>query len=84
MEVIRKFRPARGATEFSVKAHGFIYTINPIFNHADYRLQATQEFSPQTHLLLRYRYLPNLFLGPNFERRTGERLIEAERVTSHT
>ena len=84
VEVIRKFRPALGATEFSVKAHGFIYTNNPIFNHADYRVQARQAFSSQTQLLLRYRYLPNLFLGPNFERRTGERLIEGERVTSHT
>ena len=28
--------------------------------------------------------MPNLFLGPNFERRTGTRSIQEERVTSHT
>jgi hypothetical protein len=33
--------------------------------------------------MFRYRYLPNLFLGPNFERRTGTRSIQEERVTSH-
>lgn len=34
-------------------------------------------------MLLRYRYIPNLFVGPNTERRTGSGLLEEERVTSH-
>ena len=34
-------------------------------------------------MLVRYRYVPNLFLGPNFERRTGTRSIREKRVTSH-
>jgi hypothetical protein len=72
-----------GQTEVSVKAHGFIFTDNPIFNHGNYRIQLKQTLDPETSLLLRYRYVPNLFLGPNTERRTGQRLDEEERVTSH-
>jgi hypothetical protein len=72
-----------GQTEVSVKAHGFIFTDNPIFNHGNYRIQLKQALDQETSLLLRYRYVPNLFLGPNTERRTGQRLQEEERVTSH-
>ncbi len=72
-----------GSTEVSFKAQGFIFTDNPIFNHGNYRIQLKQALDPETSLLLRYRYVPNLFLGPNNERRTGRRLEEEERVTSH-
>ena len=72
-----------GPTEVSVNAHGFIFTDNPIFNHGSYRIQLKQALDPETSLLLRYRYVPNLFLGPNSERRTGQRLQEEERVASH-
>ncbi|MCX5723685.1 MAG: outer membrane beta-barrel protein [Nitrospirae bacterium] len=72
-----------GQTEVSFKAHGFIYTDNPLFNHGNYRMQVRQALDPETSVLLRYRYVPNLFLGPNNERRTGRRLEEEERVTSH-
>lgn len=72
-----------GSTEASFKAQGFIFTDNPIFNHGNYRIQLKQALDPETSLLLRYRYVPNLFLGPNNERRTGQRLEEEERVTSH-
>lgn len=72
-----------GQTEVSFKAQGFIFTDNPIFNHGNYRIQLKQVLDPETSLLLRYRYVPNLFLGPNSERRTGRRLEEEERVTSH-
>jgi len=72
-----------GPTEVSVNAHGFIFTDNPIFNHGNYRIQLKQGLDSETSLLLRYRYVPNLFLGPNSERRTGQRLQEEERVTSH-
>jgi hypothetical protein len=83
MEVIRSTSSSWGLTEVSFKAHGFIYTDNPIFNHGNYRLQWTQQLSPETSVLLRYRYVPNLFLGPNIERRTGTDQVEEERVTSH-
>lgn len=72
-----------GSTEVSLKAQGAIFTDNPIFNHGNYRMQVKQTLDPETSLLLRYRYVPNLFLGHNNERRTGQRLEEEERVTSH-
>jgi opacity protein-like surface antigen len=72
-----------GNLEISTKAHGFIFTDHSIFNHGNYRIQVKQTFSPETSVLLRYRYVPNLFLGPNFERRTGTRSVQDERVTSH-
>lgn len=84
LELVRSSSSSWGPTEVSVKAHGFLYTANPIFNHGDYRLQVKQGLSPDTAVMVRYRYVPHLFLGPNFERRTGNQLMEDERVTSHT
>jgi hypothetical protein len=84
LEVIRSAPTSLGPNELSVKAHGYIYTDKPIFNHGDFRIQDRQWLNRDTSVLLRYRYVPNLFLGPNFERRTGTRSIQDERVTSHT
>jgi hypothetical protein len=84
LEVIRSSSSKFGPNELSVKAQGVIFTNNPIFNYGDYRLQFKQEFSPDTSLLLRYRNVPNQFLGPNFERHTGNGLIQEERVSSQT
>ena len=84
VEVIRSGPTRLGTNELSVKAHGFIYTDKPIFNHGDFRIQDRQWLNPKTAILFRYRYVPNLFLGPNFERRTGTRSVQEERVTSHT
>ncbi len=72
-----------GDTEVSVKAAGFVFTDNPIFNHGNYRIQVKQALDADTSILIRYRFIPNLFLGPNVERRTGLRLPAEERVTSH-
>jgi hypothetical protein len=83
VEVIQSSSNSLGRNDLSIKAHGYIYTNNPIFNHGEYRLQDRQSLGPDTSMLLRYRYVPNLFLGPNFERRTGTRSIQEERVTSH-
>jgi hypothetical protein len=84
VKVLRSAATRVVSNELSVKAHGFIRTDKPIFTHGDYRLQDRQWLGPATSLLLRYRYVPNLFLGPNFERRTGTRSAQEERVTSHT
>jgi hypothetical protein len=84
LEVIRSSSSTLGPNELSIKAHGFIFTNNPIFNHGDYRVQFKQGLSPDTSLLLRYRNVPNQFLGPNTEPRTGNNLIQEERVSSHT
>ena len=84
VDVRRTSSSSLGQTELSFKAHGFLYTANPIFNHGSYRVQLNQQVARDTFVLLRYRYVPNLFLGPNTERQTGNRLPEEERVTSHT
>ena len=84
LEVIRSSSSTLGPNELSTKAQGFIFTNNPIFNHGDYRLQFKQGLFSDTSLLLRYRNVPNQFLGPNFERRTGNTLIQEERVASYT
>ncbi|MBM4124797.1 MAG: hypothetical protein FJ246_07600 [Nitrospira sp.] len=83
LEVMRKSTSGQWPTEVSFKTQGFVYTDHPIFNHGMYRLHLKQALSPDTALVLRYRYTPNLFLGPNNERRSGQRLVEEERVTSH-
>jgi hypothetical protein len=83
LEVVHSTPTAQGKNELSVKAQGAIYTNNPIFNHADYRIQDRFSLDRSTSVLVRYRYVPNLFLGPNFERRTGTRSIQEERVSSH-
>lgn len=84
LEVIRPSSSTLGPNELSIKAQGFIFTNNPIFNHGDYGLQFKQGLSPDTSLLLRYRNVPNQFLGPNTEHRTGNNMIQEERVSSHT
>jgi len=83
LEVIHSTPTMQGKNELSVKAQGAIYTNNPIFNHSDFRIQDRFSLDRATSVLLRYRYVPNLFLGPNFERRTGTRSIQEERVSSH-
>jgi opacity protein-like surface antigen len=83
IDVRRTTSSALGSSELSFKADGFLYTNNPIFNHGDYRAQLHQQVASNTWLLLRYRYAPNLFLGPNFERQSGTRLLTEERVTEH-
>jgi hypothetical protein len=69
--------------EFSVKAHGFLYTETHILNHGTYRAQVKQWVDPQTSVLVRYRHTPNLALGMNIERRSGADTVVDERVTSH-
>lgn len=63
VEVIRSSSNSLGTNDLSFKVHGYIYTNNPIFNHGDYRIQDRQALGADTSVLLRYRYVPNLFLG---------------------
>ncbi len=83
IEVKRTLGTHWGGTELSAKVHGYLYTEHSIFNHAEYRLQAKQELDRDTTLLLRYRYVPNLFLGPNFSVQTSPRSLQEERVTTN-
>jgi len=67
----------------SVSAQGFLYTEKSAFNRGIYRLDLRQALG-QTHtLLLRYEAAPTVLLGQGFERRTGNRLVQEMRVTSH-
>jgi len=82
--VIRSSSSTHGPNELTFNAHGFIFTNNLSLTYGDYLVQFRQGLSPDTSLLIRYRNVPNMFLSPNIERRTGNNLIEGERVTSHT
>jgi hypothetical protein len=84
LEVIRSSSPTVGPNEISIKAQGFIYTNNPSFNHGDYRVQFKQGLSADTSVLFRYRNVPNQLLGSNNEHRTGNNLVQEERVSSQT
>jgi hypothetical protein len=83
LESIRTSASPFGQTELSIRGVGSIYTDHPIFNHGNYYLRLAQTLGPDTTLRLRYRYNPNLFLGPNFSRQTPTPTIQEERVTSH-
>ena len=72
-----------GTLELSAKGQGFIYTDHTRFNHGTLRLQATQAFSPETRLRLRFYYAPNLFLGDNENRQPGATGLVKESVTSY-
>lgn len=71
-----------GTTHLSIRGQGFIYAENPRYNHGTLKVQAVQAFSPDTRLLLRYYYAPNLFLGENEDRQPGGVGLVDEVVTS--
>ena len=82
-EVSNAFDHRLGKTTLDLQGSGFIYADNPRYNHGTLRVQAKQAFTPETALLFRYYYAPDLFLGDNEERQTGKFLIVGEQVTSH-
>lgn len=72
-----------GTTSLSIRGQGFIYADNPRFNHGTLKIDAVQAFTPDTRVLLRYYYAPNLFLGENEDRRPGSEGLVEETVTSN-
>ncbi|WP_455371243.1 outer membrane beta-barrel protein [Petrachloros mirabilis] len=84
LDLRRTMSSSLGSTELSIKGEGFLYTNHGEFNNGDYNLQVRQQVASDTWLLLRYRYLPNLLLGPNIERQSGNDLLMEERVTEHS
>ena len=72
-----------GTLELSAKGQGFIYTDHTRYSHGTLRLQATQDFSPETKLRLRFYYLPDLFLGDNESRQPGASGLAKESVSSY-
>jgi hypothetical protein len=83
LEVGNSFDNALGKTTLGLQGGGFVYGENSRYNHGTLRLQAKQAITPETSLLLRYYYSPDLFLGDNEERRTGQGSMVGEQVTSH-
>ena len=79
--VSKTFTSSWGQTALSVKAQGFIYTVNPQFNQASAGLELLQSFTPDTAIRLRYYTAPDQLLGENEDRLTGT--LTDERVTSH-
>jgi hypothetical protein len=72
-----------GRTVFSVKAQGFVYTVNPEFSQGSVALEALHTFTPNTGVRLRYFTAPDQFLGEFEEHRTGTDSLQNVRVTSH-
>ena len=83
LKFVNSFDSGFGKTVLSLRGDGFIFFDATRFSHGTLFLQAQQFFTPETSLLFRYYYSPDLFLGDNEERRSGNFLIAPERVTSH-
>ena len=83
LRVARSWSSRRGASELSFKTEGALYTENPSFNNAYYRLAYRQELQPKTTAVqLIYRYTPHQLLGPG--RVTSQSTEFGElRTTSH-
>jgi hypothetical protein len=79
LELIRTTTSSLGPTQISAKAHGFIYTTNPVFNHGDYRLHILSAGVDTSlvdrlslHLLYLYRrkdFTSDLVADTHFNRR---------------
>ena len=54
LKLIRSSSNSLGHAQLSIKAPGFLYTANPVFNHGDYRLQLKQGLSHQGAAEFRY------------------------------
>lgn len=80
-ELKRAFSSAFGRTELSVKAQGFVFATNPLYNHGTFRFEIEQDLTRSLMLRVNYYYAPDLFLARNTQRSTG---IKAdERVSTH-
>lgn len=80
-EVKRIFSLARGRTESSVKAQGFVFATKAIYNHATFRFEIEQDLTRFLMLRVNYYYAPDLLLARNVQRSTG--IVADERVSTH-
>ena len=72
-----------GISELAFKTEGTLYTENPSFNNAYYRLALRQELEPKrTAVELIYRYTPHQLLGPGRVSSQASEFDEV-RTTSH-
>jgi hypothetical protein len=78
----KQLEPSWGKLKIEVQAEGFIFAEHSEFDHLIMGSQITQNLGEDTLLRLRYHYGPDLFLGLNKEKRTGQERIEEEVVTT--
>ena len=71
-----------GTTTLDLRGDGFVFFDHTQYSNGTLLFQGQQAFTPETKVLLRYYYNPDLFLGDNEERRSGSFLIAPERVSS--
>lgn len=71
LDVARSFESGYGTTTLDLRGQGYVYFDQSRYSHGTLRLQARQEFSPKTSLLLRYYFAPDLYLGENEVRVPG-------------
>jgi hypothetical protein len=83
LTVGRSFTNRWGTLDLDALGQGFIFSADSRFNQGMLRLQAVQDFSPETRLRLRYSYAPNQFLGDNEDRQPGHHGLVEEELTSH-
>lgn len=83
LRVARSWSSRLGAGELSFKTEGALYTNNPSFDNAYYRVALRQELEPKkTALELIYRYTPHQLLGPSHVNSRSSEFGEM-RSTSH-
>ena len=81
--VARSWSSRLGVSELSFKTEGALYTENPSFNNAYYRLAYRQELEPKKAAVqLIYRYTPHQLLGPGRVTSQSDEFGEV-RTTSH-
>ena len=83
VRLARSWSSRLGISELSFKTEGALYTKNPAFDNAYYRLALRQELEPKkTAVQLIYRYTPHQLLGPGRVRSQSSEYDEV-RTTSH-
>lgn len=75
--------PSWGEMKFVLEAQGFIFADKTSFNHTTVGAEVSQKLSEKSLLRFRYHYGPDLFLGLNREKRSGNENLVAEKVTTH-
>ena len=83
LNVTRSLTNGLGQLDLNVRGQGYVFTEKPEYNHATLRVQAVQGLSSTTRVKARFYYAPNQFLGDNEERRSSQRQVMAENLTSY-
>ena len=84
---IRKLFPLFGRdSEVKIRGQGFIFMVNPRFNHATLGIDGRHKLTQHTNILIRYYYAPDLLVGENEVRTPDEQeeeLFANEIVTTN-